>query len=60
MSEEFDSFAPRSTFSDPIRMGRFAPSDGAFLIRVEVVGKNPLERSPEYFFGLDYLAFSAK
>ncbi len=50
---DFDSFAPQAVASGPIDLGRFEPKNGAFVLRVEVVGANPQSKNSKSFFGLD-------
>ena len=49
--ETTDHFAPKPGPSGPIALGSFAPVDGAYLLRIEVTGKNP--KSKAAFFGID-------
>jgi hypothetical protein len=51
--KDFDSFAPQAVASGPIELGTFAPKDGAFTLRVEVVGANAQSKNSKSFFGLD-------
>ncbi|MGA2498768.1 MAG: glycoside hydrolase family 172 protein [Tepidisphaeraceae bacterium] len=51
--KDFDSFAPRAVASGPIELGSFEPKDGAFVLRVEVVGANAQSKNSKSFFGLD-------
>jgi len=37
----------------PIDLGEFAPEDGAFTVRIEVVGASPKAADPGTYFGLD-------
>jgi arylsulfatase A-like enzyme len=46
-----DLYAARPVPSGAIKLGAFDPVDSAYLLRVEVVGKNP--KSKGTFFGLD-------
>ncbi|TWU39604.1 glycoside hydrolase family 172 protein [Novipirellula artificiosorum] len=49
--EEVDLYAAKPIPSGPIKLGEFAPVDNAYLLRAEVVGRNP--KSKGSFFGLD-------
>lgn len=51
--QEFDAWADRAIASGPIVLGAFTPRDGAFLLRVEVVGANPKSKGSKSYFGLD-------
>lgn len=51
--KDFDAWAERPTPSGPIPLGVFEPKNGAFILRVEVVGANPKSRNSKSFFGLD-------
>lgn len=46
-----DLYASKPVPSGPINLGAFIPKDGAYVLRIEVVGKNP--KSSGTFFGLD-------
>ncbi len=46
-----DLFACKPVASGPIELGAFDPVDGAYVLRVEVVGQNP--KSKGTLFGLD-------
>ena len=48
---ETDLYAPKPIPTGAIELGAFEPVDSAYLLRVEVVGKNP--ESKGTFFGLD-------
>jgi len=54
---DVDLFAEKPTTSDPISLGTVDPVDGAYVLRVEVVGKNP--NSKAAFFGLDCVTLHA-
>lgn len=49
--KEVDFYAPKPVSSGAIKLGTFDPVDGAYLLKVEVVGKN--SKSSDAFFGLD-------
>ena len=51
-----DLYAAAPTPSGPIELGVFAPSDGAYILRAEVVGRNP--NSKGTLFGLDCVSLS--
>lgn len=48
-----DGYAPAVQPAPPLGLGTFAPRDGRFLIRIEVVGANPRAAGAKYFWGLD-------
>ncbi|MDF7823629.1 DUF2961 domain-containing protein [Pontiellaceae bacterium B12227] len=48
---DIDLFAGKPMPSGAIKLGAFNPVDGAYVVRIEVVGKNP--KSSGTFFGLD-------
>ncbi len=50
---EIDLYAARPVPFGPIDLGLVAPIDGAYVLRAEVVGKNP--KSKGTFFGIDGL-----
>jgi hypothetical protein len=52
-----DLYAAKPVPSGPIVLGAFAPVDNAYLLRVEVTGKNP--KSKGTFFGIDCMTFGA-
>ena len=54
--EDVDLYAPKPIPSEPIELGVFTPADGAYILRVEVVGKNP--KSTGTLFGLDCITLS--
>jgi hypothetical protein len=54
--QDVDLYAEKPTPSAPIMLGAFDPADGAYVLRVEVVGKNPKSRAA--FFGLDCVTLS--
>ncbi|VGO11772.1 hypothetical protein PDESU_00318 [Pontiella desulfatans] len=54
---EVDLYAPKPVPSGAIGLGAFDPVDGAYLLRVEVSGKNP--KSIGTFFGLDCVVLQA-
>jgi hypothetical protein len=49
--DEVDLYATKPVPSEAIKLGSFDPVDGAYLLTVEVVGKN--SKSSDTFFGLD-------
>jgi hypothetical protein len=49
--DEIDLYAGKPTSSGPIVLGTFDPVDGAYVLRIEVVGQNP--KSKGTFFGID-------
>lgn len=51
----FDGYAPDVRPAKVINLGMFTPQDGAFILRVEVVGTNPSAINGKYLFGLDCL-----
>jgi hypothetical protein len=55
---DVDLYAAKPVAAKPIELGAFEPVDGAYVLRVEVVGKN-LE-SEGTFFGLDNLCCRAR
>lgn len=48
-----DGYAPIVRPSRAVLLGVFAPRDGKFVLRAEVIGANPAATGPKYFFGLD-------
>jgi hypothetical protein len=48
-----DLYAEQPAPSGPLELGTFAPVDGAFKLRFEVVGKNPKARGSGSYFGID-------
>ncbi|MBK7405189.1 MAG: DUF2961 domain-containing protein [Phycisphaerales bacterium] len=51
-----DAYSGRQGVAEPtgpVELGTFAPRDGAFVIRAEVVGGNPASQGTKAFFGLD-------
>lgn len=50
-----DTWANEVTNSGPLELGTFAPVDGGYKLRVEVIGKNPAARGSGAFFGIDAL-----
>jgi hypothetical protein len=55
--ENVDLYAGVPVPSGPIVLGTFTPVDGAYLLRVDVTGKNP--QSKGTLFGLDCVTLSA-
>ena len=53
---EVDLYAAAPTPSGPIKLGVFVPADGAYILRAEVVGKNP--NSKGALFALDCVSLS--
>lgn len=51
-----DLYASRPMPSGAIELGTFAPVDGAFVVRVEAVGKNPESRGA--LFGIDCVSLA--
>lgn len=51
--KDFDAWAEKPTPSGPIPLGVFEPQNGAFVLRVEVVGANPQSKGTKSYFGLD-------
>ena len=56
--KDYDAWAEKPITSGPIELGVFEPKDGAFILRVEVVGANPAARGSKAFFGLDAVTLS--
>ena len=50
-----DTYAAEVTHGGPLALGQFAPVDGVWKLRVEVVGKNPAARGTGCYFGIDAL-----
>ena len=57
--KDYDSYNPQPIPSGPIDLGVFEPKDGAYLLRVEVVGANPASKNSQSFFGLDAITLTA-
>ena len=53
---DVDLYASKPTSSGPIELGVFDPVDSAYVLRVEVVGRNP--KSKGTLFGLDCVVFA--
>lgn len=51
----FDGYAPDVRPAPAFVLGTFAPRDGQYRVRVEVIGANPAAKGARYFFGLDCL-----
>jgi hypothetical protein len=51
--KDYDAYDATAIASGPIELGTFAPKDGKYTLRVEVVGANHAARAPAHFFGLD-------
>ncbi len=51
--DNWDGYSATSVRSDPIVLGIFEPKDGKIVLRVEVVGSNPLSKPPKMYFGID-------
>jgi hypothetical protein len=51
--KDFDAWAEKPIPSGAIPLGVFEPKNGAFILRVEVVGANPKSKNSKSFFGLD-------
>ncbi|WP_442506771.1 DUF2961 domain-containing protein [Novipirellula sp. SH528] len=56
--EDVDLYAEKPVPSGPIKLGVFAPVDGLYVLRAEVVGKN--STSNGVFFGLDCVVVDAE
>jgi arylsulfatase A-like enzyme len=54
---DVDLYAVQPTSSGPVELGTFTPGKGAYLLRIEVVGKNP--KSSRAAFGIDCVTRSA-
>ena len=54
---DLDFYAAKPIASGAIELGTFDPVDSVYILRAEVVGKNP--RSRGMFFGLDCVSLSA-
>ena len=54
--KDIDLYASKPIPSGPIELGTFTPVDGAYILRAEVVGKNPWSKG--HFFGLDCVTLS--
>ncbi len=52
-AKDYDAYNATSVLSGPIELGTFAPKDGRFILRVEVVGANPAAKGTKAYFGLD-------
>ncbi len=57
--KDFDAWAERPKPSGPVTLGVFEPKNGAFILRVEVVGANPKSKNSKSFFGLDAVTLTA-
>ncbi|QDV41123.1 hypothetical protein Enr13x_09610 [Stieleria neptunia] len=57
VEQQVDVYAEKPVPTGPITLGAFDPVDSAYVLRVEVVGKNP--NSQDAFFGLDCVTLSA-
>ena len=55
----FDGYAPKPVLGGPVALGTFAPKDGKFMLRVEVIGANPAATGPKHYFGLDAITTNA-
>ena len=55
--KDFDGYAEKPTPTGPIDLGVYAPADGKFILRAEVVGTNPASTAAKYYFGLDAVVF---
>jgi hypothetical protein len=53
--EQFDGYATTVRPATVLNLGTFTPHDGEFVLRVEVIGTNPLTSGAKYLFGLDCL-----
>ena len=51
----FDGYAKSVQPAPAFPLGLFAPQDGKFTLRAEVMGANPAAKGAKYFFGLDYV-----
>ena len=51
--EDVDTYAEKPGPLGPLELGVFKPVDGAFTLRVEVVGKNDKSEKTGTYFGLD-------
>ena len=51
--KDLDMFSQTIVPTGPMDLGVSDPVDGAFVIRFEVVGKNPKSKQPGLYFGLD-------
>ncbi|MBM3861595.1 MAG: DUF2961 domain-containing protein [Verrucomicrobia bacterium] len=56
--KDFDAWAEKPIPSGAIPLGVFEPKNGAFILRVEVVGANPKSKNSKSFFGLDAVALT--
>lgn len=56
----FNAKAHAVAATGPIELGEFTPVDGAFRIRVEVVGGNERAEGNKSFFGVDCVALSPR
>jgi len=59
VGKDYDAWAEKPVASGPIDLGVFEPKDGAFILRVEVVGANPKSKNSQSFFGLDAVTLTA-
>ncbi len=59
VGKDYDAWAEKPVASGPIDLGVFDPKDGAFILRVEVVGANPKSKNSQSFFGLDAITLTA-
>jgi len=57
-AKEWDACTRESRASGPIELGVFEPKDGQMVLRVEVVGANPVSRGTKSYFGLDCVVLS--
>jgi hypothetical protein len=57
--KHYDSYSPKVILTGPIELGTFAPKDGQFILRVEVVGGNPESKNSKSYFGLDAVTLTA-
>ena len=53
VKKEFDGYAEGVQPAPRFLLGTFAPRDGKFHLRVEVVGANPESKGLKFLFGLD-------
>jgi hypothetical protein len=51
--KDLDMFSQTIVPTGPMDLGVSDPVDGAFMLRFEVVGKNPKSKHPGLYFGLD-------
>ena len=60
VAETFDSYAPSVKPAAAFPLGVFAPRDGKYELRIEVVGSNPSAQGARYFFWFGLSGFGVR